>query len=57
MGSHLGALVAFAALVAVVLAFLARDEPRERVRFGVKVFAALVLTVIALGWLMNPFPS
>lgn len=55
--SHLVALVAFAALVSTVLAMLARDDARERLRFGVKVFAGLVLSVITLGWLMRPFPN
>lgn len=57
MTSHLGALVAFSALVSTVFATLLRDTPRERLRFGAQAFAAFVLATLLLGWLMNPFPS
>lgn len=57
MHSHLLALLAFSGLVATVFALIARDERRARLRFGLKIFATLVLSVILLGWLMNPFPS
>ena len=57
MHSHLLTLLAFAALVATVFATLARDERRARLRFGLKIFAALVLSVILLGWLMSPLPN
>ena len=57
MHSHLLTLLAFSGLVAVVFAVIARDERRERLRFGLKIFAALVLSVILLGWLMNPLPN
>jgi heme A synthase len=57
MHSHLLALLTFSALVATVFATIARDERRERLRFGLKIFAALVLSVVLLGWLMNPLPN
>jgi hypothetical protein len=57
MLSHLGTLVVFAALVATVFATLLRDDPRSRLRFGLLVFAALVLSAVVVGWLMAPFPS
>jgi hypothetical protein len=56
MHSHLVTLVAFAALVSTVFAMLQRDEPNERVRFGLMAFAAFVVATIAVGWLTNPFP-
>ncbi len=56
MGSHLITLVVFAALVSVVFATLLRDKPRDRIRFGLIAFAAFVLTTLAAGWLMSPFP-
>ncbi len=50
--SHLVSLVLFSALVAVVFAFLQREDPGARLRFGLKVFGAFVLSTLVLGWLM-----
>lgn len=55
--SHLLTLLIFSALVACVFALIARDERRERLRLGLKIFATLVLSVVLLGWLMSPFPN
>jgi hypothetical protein len=55
--SHLLALVVFAALVSAVFATLLRDDARTRVRFALLAFAAFVVSAIAVGWLMYPFPS
>jgi hypothetical protein len=52
MASHFVALILFSALVSLVFAFLQRETPRERLRFGVKVFGAFVLSTFVLGWLM-----
>lgn len=57
MLSHLGTLVVFAGLVSTVFATLLRDDMKSRVRFGLQVFAALVLSAVLVGWLMAPFPS
>jgi hypothetical protein len=57
MASHLATLVVFSALVAAVFATLLRDDPRSRLRFGLLVFGALVLSAVVVGWLMAPFPS
>ena len=57
MASHLVALLAFSALVAVVFALLQRQDKRERIRFGVMAFGAFVLSALVVGWLMFPFPS
>ena len=56
MRSHLLSLFVFSALVAVVFAFLQREDPPERVRFGLKVFAGFMLSTFVIGWLMFPFP-
>ena len=56
MHSHLVTLVVFSALVSTVFATLLRDTLRERLRFGLLAFAAFVLTTLAVGWLMSPFP-
>ncbi len=56
MGSHLITLLVFSALVSTVFAVLLRDTPRARQRFGLLAFGAFVLSTIAAGWLMYPFP-
>lgn len=57
IASHLLILLVFSALVASVFAVLLRDDLRSRVRFGVWVFGAFVLSAVAAGWIMKPFPS
>jgi hypothetical protein len=57
MDSHLLNLLVFSALASSVFAILLRDDPRSRVRFGVFAFGAFVLSALAVGWLMYPFPS
>jgi hypothetical protein len=57
MHSHLVTLVVFSALVSTVFAMLLRDTARARLRFGLMAFAAFVLSTLAIGWLMSPFPK
>jgi hypothetical protein len=54
--SHLGLLVLFAAFVSVTFAALLRDEPREQLAFGARIFGAFVGAGVLLGWLLFPFP-
>lgn len=56
MTSHLGMLVLFAAFVSVIFATLMRDEPREQLRFGARLFAGFVGTAVLVGWLLYPLP-
>lgn len=56
MTTHLGLLVLFAAFVAVVFAALSRDDPREQVRFGLRLLAGFVAAALVLGWVMFPLP-
>ena len=56
MHSHVLILVVFAALVSTVFATLLRDSARDRLRFALGAFATFVLSTLALGWLMSPFP-
>jgi hypothetical protein len=57
MASHLVVLVLFSALVSTVLALVMREGMRARLRFGVLAFLAFVLSALAVGWLMYPFPQ
>lgn len=57
MKSHLLTLIVFSALVSTVFATLQRDDTPSRLRFGLKLFAAFVLSVLVVGWIMSPFPN
>jgi hypothetical protein len=54
--SHLGLLVLFALFVSIVFAVLGRDDPREQVTFGAKLFGTFVGSAVLLGWLLYPLP-
>jgi hypothetical protein len=54
--SHLGLLVAFSAFVSIAFAVLMRDEPREQLTFGAKLFGTFVGSAVLLGWLLYPLP-
>lgn len=55
--SHLSTLLAFSVLVSAVFAMLSRDDGPARLRFGLSICAAFVLSAIVIGWLMHAFPS
>ena len=54
--SHFAALVLFSFLVSVVFAVLSKQNLREQLVYGLKVFAAFVGIALVLGWIMYPFP-
>lgn len=56
MTSHLGLMALFAIFVSIVFATLMRDEPRDQVRFGVRLFAGFIGAGIGIGWLLYPLP-
>jgi hypothetical protein len=56
MTSHLGLLILFSVFVAVVFATLMRDQPRDQLRFGLRILAGFVGASIVLAWLMYPLP-
>lgn len=56
MTSHLGLLILFAAFVSSVFAALMRDDPREQLAFGARLFGGFVGAGLVLGWLLFPFP-
>jgi hypothetical protein len=45
-------LVVFAACTATVFAALLRDDPREQLRVGSRIFAGLVAGAYLVGWIM-----
>ena len=56
MHSHFLLLALFAFFVSFVFALIAKDEPREQLRFGGLLFAGFVGSAVVLGWVMFPFP-
>jgi hypothetical protein len=54
--SHIGLMVLFAAFVSVAFAALMRDEPRDQLVLGGRLFAGFVAAGMLLGWLLFPFP-
>jgi hypothetical protein len=56
MPSHTFLLVLFAFFVSLVFAVIAKDDPRDQLRFGGLLFGGFLVSAIALGWLMYPFP-
>ena len=56
MTTHLGLMILFALFVSVVFATLMRDDPREQLLLGAKLFAGFVFGGVAIGWLLYPLP-
>jgi hypothetical protein len=56
MQSHMVLLVVFAFFVSLVFAVIAKDAARDQLRFGGLMFGGFLISAIALGWLMYPFP-
>ena len=56
MTSHFGLMVVFALFVSIVFAALMRDEPREQLLLGARLFAGFVGGGVLAGWLLYPLP-
>jgi hypothetical protein len=56
MTSHLALMALFALFVSIVFAALTREEPREQLLFGAKLFAGFVGAGIVAGWVLYPLP-
>ena len=54
---HLLIMALFAAIAAVVFGIVARDTQRERVLYGLKVFAEFMGIGLALAWLLYFLPG
>jgi hypothetical protein len=46
----------FSLLVSAVFAALLRDEPREQIHFGLRLFAGFLGAGVGIGWLLYPLP-
>jgi hypothetical protein len=49
-------MVIFSVFVSVVFAVLTRDEPREQLTFGARLFAGFLAAGVLIGWLLYPLP-
>ncbi|HZP47562.1 MAG TPA: hypothetical protein VFB07_03435 [Vicinamibacterales bacterium] len=56
MHSHFLLLVLFALFVSVVFSVIAKDDPRDQLRYAGVMFGGFIVSAIVLGWLMYPFP-
>ena len=53
--THFGVMVLFAACVAIVFGTLHRADPRDQARLAARIFGALLIGAVALGWAMLLF--
>ena len=56
MTSHLGLMLVFSLFVSIVFAVLTRDEPKEQLTLGARLFGGFVGAGILIGWLLYPLP-
>ena len=56
MTSHLGLMIVFSLFVSAVFAVLTRDDPKEQMLFGMRLFGGFVGAGILIGWLLYPLP-
>lgn len=56
MTSHLGLMLMFSLFVSIVFAALTRDEPKEQITLGARLFGGFVGAGILIGWLLYPLP-
>jgi hypothetical protein len=56
MQSHFVLLALFAFFVSLIFAVIAKDDLSDQLRFGGMMFGGFLLSALALGWLMYPFP-
>ncbi len=53
---HFYALTLFSFLVSVVFGVIAKDTPRDRLRYGAKSFGLFVGIAVLIGWVMYFLP-
>ena len=46
----------FSLFVSIVFAVLTRDDPKEQIMFGARLFGGFVGAGILIGWLLYPLP-
>jgi hypothetical protein len=56
MTSHAGLMIVFAFFVSLVFAVIAKDQPKEQLTAGAKMFGSFIAAAFVLGWVMRLFP-
>jgi hypothetical protein len=56
MKSHFFLLLAFSIPTSLVLAFIAKQGRKERIKYFLTLLGAFIVLSIIAGWLMYPFP-
>ncbi len=56
MTSHLSLMIVFSLFVSTVFAVLTRDDPKEQIVFGARLFGGFIGAGILIGWLLYPLP-
>ncbi len=56
MRSHFAHLIIYSGIIATFFAVLTRRDPREQLKFGGLVWLGMAGGVLALAYLMLPFP-
>ena len=49
-------MIVFSLFVSVVFAALTRDDPKEQIVFGARLFGGFIGAGILIGWLLYPLP-
>ena len=49
-------MIVFSLFVSFVFAVLTRDDPKEQVVFGARLFGGFIGAGILIGWLLYPLP-
>ena len=49
-------MIVFSLFVSVVFAVLTRDDPKEQITFGARLFGGFMGAGILIGWLLYPLP-
>jgi hypothetical protein len=49
-------MIVFALFVSTVFAVLTRDDPKEQIVFGARLFGGFIGAGILIGWLLYPLP-
>lgn len=56
MKQHFILMLIFSILTSLVMAFIAKNGSRERVRYFLVLLGSFIILSIVAGWLMYPFP-
>jgi hypothetical protein len=49
-------MIVFSFFVSIVFAVLTRDDPKEQIVFGARLFGGFIGAGILIGWLLYPLP-